>query len=412
MFVKNLAMIDVNKIRNDFPILKEKIYNKPLVYFDNAATTQKPQIVIDTIAEYYSKYNSNIHRGVHFLSNFTTTATENARETIRKFINAGSHEEIIFTRGTTEAINLVAFSFGEAFVHEGDEIIVSEMEHHSNIVPWQMLCERKKANLIVLPFNDKGELEIQKLDSLINDKTKIIALTHVSNALGTINPIEEIIKTAHTKNIPVLIDGAQAAQHIKVDIQKLDCDFYVFSGHKIYGPTGIGVLYGKKEFLNNMPPYQGGGEMISKVSFAKTTYNELPYKFEAGTPNYIDTIALAKAIDYITYLGLDNIENYENQLLCYATEQIKKLNWIKIIGEAEHKSSVISFVMDGIHPSDAGVLLDQMGIAIRTGTHCAEPVMQHFDITGTARASFAFYNTFEEIDKLIEGLKKVKSMIG
>ncbi len=405
-------MIDVNKIRIDFPILNEKIYNKPLVYLDNAATTQKPQIVIDTISEYYSKYNANIHRGVHFLSNFTTTATENARTTIQNFVNAGSHEEIIFTRGTTEAINLVAFSFGEAFVKEGDEIIVSEMEHHSNIVPWQMLCERKRANLIIFPFNDNGELEIQKLNSLINSRTKIIAVTHVSNAMGTINPIEEIIKTAHAKNIPVLIDGAQAVQHIKVDVQKLDCDFYVFSGHKTYGPTGIGVLFGKKEILNNMPPYQGGGEMIAKVSFAKTTYNELPFKFEAGTPNYIDTIALAKAIDYIEGVGLDEIEKYEKELLDYATNQIKALDWIKIIGVAEHKSSVLSFVMEGIHPSDAGVLLDQMGIAIRTGTHCAEPVMQHFGISGTARASFAFYNTFEEIDKLIEGLKKVKAMIG
>lgn len=403
--------MDVEKIRKYFPILNEKIYNKPLVYFDNAATTQKPQIVIDTISEYYSKYNANIHRGVHFLSNFTTTATENARETIRKFINAGSHEEIIFTRGTTEAINLVAFSFGEAFVKEGDEIIVSEMEHHSNIVPWQMLCERKNAVLKVLTFDNKGELEIEKLSGLINEKTKLVAVTQVSNALGTINPIEKIIETAHSKNVVVLIDGAQAAQHLKVDVQKLNCDFYVFSGHKIYGPTGIGVLYGKKELLNQMPPYQGGGEMISKVTFAKTTYNELPYKFEAGTPNYIDTIALAKAIEYIENIGLSNIEKYEAELLNYATEQLSKLDWIKIIGTAKHKSSVISFVMDGIHPSDAGVLLDQMGIAIRTGTHCAEPVMQHFGITGTARASFAFYNTFDEIDKLVKALEFIKSMM-
>ncbi len=413
MFVKNILMKnDITKIRMDFPILSEKIYGKPLVYFDNAATTQKPRIVIDTINEYYSKYNANIHRGVHFLSNFTTTATENARETIRKFINAGSHDEIIFTRGTTEAINLVAFSFGEAFISEGDEIIVSEMEHHSNIVPWQMLCERKKAVLKVIPFDDNGNLETEKLNNLISDRTKLISVTQVSNALGTINPVEDIIKTAHLKNIPVLIDGAQAAQHIKVDVQKLNCDFYVFSGHKIYGPTGIGVLYGKKELLNQMPPYQGGGEMISKVTFAKTTFNELPFKFEAGTPNYIDTIALAKAIEYIENTGLDKIEKYESELLEYATTKIKTLDWIKITGEAKHKSSVLSFVMDGIHPSDAGVLLDQMGIAIRTGTHCAEPVMQHFGITGTARASFAFYNTFEEVDKLIEGLKRVKQMFG
>ncbi len=403
---------EIEKIRKDFPILSEKVYNKPLVYLDNAATTQKPQIVLDTISEYYSKYNANIHRGVHFLSNFTTTATENARETIRKFINAGTHEEIIFTRGTTEAINLVAFSFGEAFISEGDEIIVSEMEHHSNIVPWQMMCERKKAILKVLPFKDDGELEIEKLADLITKKTKLISVTHVSNALGTINPVEKIIEIAHLQNVPVLIDGAQAVQHIKVDVQKLNCDFYVFSGHKLYGPTGIGVLYGKKEILNQMPPYQGGGEMIAKVSFAKTTYNELPFKFEAGTPNYIDTIAMAQAIIYIENIGLKDIEIYETELLKYATEQIKTLSWIKIIGEAKHKSSVLSFVMDGIHPSDAGVLLDQMGIAIRTGTHCAEPVMQHYGITGTARASFAFYNTFEEVDKLIAGLVRIKNMIG
>jgi len=398
-------------IRNDFPILKQKVHNKELIYFDNAATTQKPQIVLDTLNEYYTKYNANIHRGVHFLSSFTTEATENARKTIQKFINAKSNKEVIITKGTTDSINLIAFSFGERYVSEGDEIIVSEMEHHSNIVPWQLMCERKKAKIIVLPMNDNGELEIEKLDNLISDKTKLISVAHVSNALGTINPIEEIIQKAHSKDIPVLIDGAQAVQHIKVDVQELDCDFYVFSGHKLYGPTGVGVLYGKEELLNELPPYQGGGEMISKVTFAKTTFNELPFKFEAGTPNYIDTIGLAKAIDYVQDIGLENIYKYETQLLNYATDKLKKIKGLRIIGEANKKSSVISFLIDGIHPTDAGTLLDQLGIAIRTGTHCAEPVMQHFNISGTTRASFAFYNTFEEIDEFVKGLERVHGML-
>jgi cysteine desulfurase/selenocysteine lyase len=402
---------DILKIREDFPILSQYIHNKKLVYFDNAATTQKPRIVFDTITEFYSKYNANIHRGIHFLSNHTTDATENSRKTIQQFINAEKPEEIIFTRGTTEAINLVAFSFGESFIKENDEIIVSEMEHHSNIVPWQMLCERKNTKLKVLPFNENGELETEKLNGLISDRTKLITVTHVSNALGTINPVEDIIKIAHAKNIPVLIDGAQAIQHLKVDVKKLDCDFYVFSGHKIYGPTGIGVLYGKKELLNKMPPYQGGGEMIATVSFAKTTYNELPYKFEAGTPNYIDAIALGKAIEYLNNIGLERINKYESELLKYATEQLKQIDGLRIIGEAKNKSSVISFIIEGIHPSDAGTLLDQMGIAIRTGTHCAEPVMQHFGISGTARASFAFYNTFEEVDTLMQGLNKIIKLL-
>ncbi len=407
-FCKKCLMKEkIEKIRKDFPILATQVNKKPLVYFDNAATTQKPSIVIDTITEYYSKYNANIHRGIHFLSNFVTDASEKAREKVREFINADTVEEIIFTSGTTESINLVAFSFGETFILKDDEIIVSEMEHHSNIVPWQMLCERKGAILRVLPFNDVGELEIEKLHELINPKTKIIAITHVSNALGTINPIKEIIKIAHKSNIPVLIDGAQAVQHIKVDVKELDCDFYVFSGHKSYGPTGTGVLYGKKDILEKMTPYKGGGEMIAKVSFEKITYNALPFKFEAGTPNYIDTIALAKALDYITELGLDNIYKYETELLEYATKELKKIDNLKIIGEAEHKSSVISFIIDGIHPSDAGTLLDQMGIAIRTGTHCAEPVMQHFGISGTLRASFAFYNTFEEVDFFVKSLNYI-----
>ncbi len=401
----------IEDIRKDFPILSRTIYNKPLVYFDNAATTQKPKIVIDTIADFYSNYNANIHRGVHFLSDYSTQATEKAREVIKNFINASSVKEVILTKGTTESINLVAFSFGEAFINEGDEIIVSKMEHHSNFVPWQLLCERKKAELKVLNFNTKGELIIDELPKLITPKTKIIAVTHVSNALGTINPIEEIIEIAHNHNIPVLIDGAQAIQHIKVDVQKLNCDFYVFSGHKIYGPTGTGVLYGKKELLEKMPPYQGGGEMISKVTVEKTTFNVLPYKFEAGTPNYIDTIALAEAIKYIEKIGLHNIYNYETELLNYATERLKEFPEIKIIGQAEKKSAVISFSVDDVHPSDIGILIDKMGIALRTGTHCAEPIMQEFNIPGTVRISFAFYNTFNEIDMFIEALKKVLMII-
>lgn len=399
--------IDIDKIRLDFPILGTEVHNKPLIYLDNAATTQKPKIVIDTISEYYSKYNANIHRGVHFLSNFATDATENARETIRKFINAGSVEEVIFTRGTTESINLVAFSFGETYIQSGDEIIISKMEHHSNIVPWQMMCERKNAILKIIPFDDNGVLMVEKLQTLITDRTKLVAVTHISNVLGTVNPIREIIQIAHNYNVPVLIDGAQAVQHVKVDMQELDCDFYVFSGHKLYGPTGTGILYGKKKFLNEMIPYQGGGEMIAKVSFEKTTYNELPYKFEAGTPNYIDSIALAKAIDYVESIGLDNIYNCENELLVYATNKLQNIDGLRIIGNAKHKSGVISFLVDGVHPMDAGTLLDQMGIAIRTGTHCAEPVMQHFGISGTVRASFAFYNTFKEVDAFVEGLKRV-----
>ncbi len=400
----------IKDIRNDFPILSETVHGKPLIYFDNAATTQKPKIVLETLNEFYSKYNANIHRGIHFLSNFTTEATENARKTICNFINAKSEKEVIITKGTTDSINLLAFSFGEKYINEGDEIIISEMEHHSNIVPWQMMCERKKAIIKVLPINDDGELQIDKLENLITSKTKLLTVTHVSNALGTINPIEEIIRIAHNKNIKVLIDGAQSVQHIAVDVQKLDCDFYAFSGHKLYGPTGVGVLYGKQELLEELPPYQGGGEMIAKVSFEKTTYNELPFKFEAGTPNYIDTIGLAKAIEYIQAIGLNNIYKYETELLDYATEKIQALDWIKIIGTAKSKSSVISFVMDGIHPSDAGTILDHYGIAIRTGTHCAEPVMQHFGISGTARASFALYNTFEEVDVFIDALKKLKLM--
>ncbi|MFA6401374.1 MAG: cysteine desulfurase [Salinivirgaceae bacterium] len=398
---------DINKIRNNFPILKETIYNKPLVYFDNAATTQKPQVVLDKLMEVYTKYNANIHRGVHFMSNKATTETENARIIIQQFLNAPNPHEVIFTRGATEGINLVAQSFGEQFVHHGDEIIVSEMEHHSNLVPWQLMAEKRGANLIKWPFTEAGELELPILGKLITSKTRLIAVTHVSNSLGTINPVKEIIELAHQHNVPVLIDGAQAVQHLAVNVQKLDCDFYVFSGHKIYGPTGIGVVYGKEKWLNQMPPYQGGGEMIESVSFEKTTFNQLPYKFEAGTPNYVDTIALAEAIKYVTDLGIENIASYENELLDYGQTKLASIPGLEIVGNARNKASVISFNIKGLHPFDVGMILDKMGIAVRTGTHCTEPVMQHFGISGTVRASFAFYNNKHEIDELYKGLLKV-----
>lgn len=404
--------LDPNKYRKDFPILSEKIYGKSLVYFDNAATTQTPSQVTDVMLEYYNKYNSNIHRGVHYLSNKSTEGAENARLKVQKFINAAHSHEVIFTGGTTESINLVANSFGECYISEGDEVIVSEMEHHSNIVPWQMLCQRKKATLKVIPFNDNGELMIEKLEDLITDRTKILAVNHISNSLGTINPIKDIIDLAHSRNVPVLIDAAQSVQHKKIDVQALDADFLVFSGHKLYGPTGIGVLYGKEKFLNEMPPWQGGGEMIQEVSFEKTTYNELPFKFEAGTPNYIDAIGLGAAIDYVEAIGLDNIDAYEQDLLEYATGKFEAIPGMKIYGMAKNKTSVISFLVDGIHFYDMGMLLDQMGIAVRTGTHCTEPVMQHFGIEGTVRASFAFYNTKEEIDALLAGIEKVCKMFG
>lgn len=402
--------LDINKIRNDFPILKQKIYNKPLVYFDNAATTQKPQQVLDKLTEVYTTYNANIHRGVHFMSNKATTETEKAREVVQHFINAQHKHEIIFTRGATEAINLVAHSLGELFISPGDEIIVSEMEHHSNLVPWQLMAQRNKAKIVKWAFNDAGELEPDKLEGLVTDKTKLIAVNHVSNSLGTINPVKEFIELAHKNNVPVLIDGAQAVQHTTVDVQELDADFYVFSGHKIYGPTGIGVLYGKEQWLNQMPPYQGGGEMIESVSFEKTTYNQLPYKFEAGTPNYADSIALAEAIKYITDIGVEKIAAYETDLLNYAEEKLALIKGLKIIGNAKHKTSVVSFLIDDLHSYDIGMILDKMGIAVRTGTHCTEPVMQHYGITGTVRASFAFYNTKQEIDALYNGLVKVIEM--
>ncbi len=404
--------LDILQIRKDFPILNQTVYGKPLAYFDNGATTQKPQAVLDTILHFYNKINANIHRGVHKLSEESTKAYEEARETVRSFINAKKTSEIIFTSGATASINLVAFSFGETFVHEGDEVIVSEMEHHSNIVPWQMLCERKKAKLKVLPFNDEGVLLIDKLDGLITNRTKIIAVTHVSNTLGTVNPIKEIISIAHKRNVPVLIDGAQGVKHGKVDVQDLDVDFYVFSGHKIYGPTGIGVLYGKENLLNAMVPWQGGGDMISTVSFEKTTYNELPFKFEAGTANFIGAAALSTALKYYKTIGIDAATDYETELLNYATKKLLEIKGVRIIGTAPEKASIISFIIDNIHPYDTGMILDKMGVAVRTGNHCTQPVVDHFGIDGTVRASFAFYNTFEEVDRLIEGVKKVKEMFG
>lgn len=403
---------NVEIIRKDFPILHQEVYGKPLVYFDNAATTQKPQQVINSISECYEKYNSNIHRGVHYLSERSSEAYEHARNTVQKFINAKFSHEIIFTRGATESINLVAFSFGEKYIREDDEIIITYLEHHSNIVPWQMLCERKNARLKVVPMNENGELDLEAFDELFSSKTKIVAVTHISNSLGTINPIKEIIKKAHSHNVPVLIDGAQSIQHTKIDVQELDCDFFVFSGHKLYGPAGIGVLYGKEELLNTIPPYQGGGDMIHYVTFEKTVYNKLPFKFEAGTANYIDAIGLATAIAYIQEIGIYDIAMYEHQLLQYATLKLSTIPGLKIYGNAKYKSCVLSFLLDNIHPYDTGLILDKLGIALRTGSHCTQPVMDFFKIPGTVRASFAFYNTTKEIDVLYDGLLKVKEMMG
>lgn len=404
--------IDVNKIRSEFPILSQKVNGKPLIYFDNAATSQKPLSVLDGIREYYTTINSNVHRGIHTLSEKATTEFESAREKARKFLNAISTEEIIFTKGVTDGINLVAFSFGERFIKSGDEIIISAMEHHSNIVPWQMLCERKNASLKIIPVDEKGELKIDDYKNLLTEKVKLVAVTHVSNSLGTINPVKEIINLAHSANIPVLLDGAQAAPHLKIDVQELDVDFYVISSHKFYGPTGSGILYGKEKFLDAIPPYQGGGEMIKTVTFSKTVYNDLPYKFEAGTPNIAGAIGMGYAMDFINNLGQENISDYENELLNYATEQLLQIEGLKIIGTAKHKASVISFIVDGIHPYDTGSILDQLGIAVRTGFHCTQPLIDFYGLPGTVRASFAVYNTTEEIDSLIEGLFKVKKMLG
>ncbi|MDL2262574.1 cysteine desulfurase [Bacteroidales bacterium OttesenSCG-928-I21] len=397
-------------IRSDFPILSEKIYGKPLIYLDNAATTQKPLCVVEKIDEGYFKQNANVHRGVHFLSEVATEAHEKARNTIRQFINARNSNEIVFTRGTTEAINLVAYSFGETFCKENDEILISEMEHHSNIVPWQMLCERKGMKLKVVSFNEKGELNIDELREKISEKTKLVAVTHVSNVLGTINPIKEIIEIAHSHDVPVLIDGAQSVPHIKIDVQELDADFFVFSAHKIYGPTGIGALYGKENLLEKMQPYQGGGEMIEKVTFDKTTYADLPFKFEAGTPDFIGSTGFAEALKYVENIGLDNIAAYENELLEYGTKRLSEIKDIRFIGEAAKKCSVISFLVGDIHPYDMGSILDKLGIAVRTGHHCAQPLMDAFGIVGTVRASFAFYNTKEEIDELVKGVERARKM--
>lgn len=403
-------MYDIQKIREDFPILSRKIYGKPLVYLDNGATTQKPRCVVEAIVDEYYSVNANVHRGVHFLSQQATELHEAAREKVRAFINAKSTNEIVFTRGTTESINLLATSFGEAFINEGDEIIVSEMEHHSNIVPWQMLAERRGASIRVIPIDDKGELLLDEYEKLFTEKTRIVCVTHVSNVLGTINPVKRIVDIAHQHGVPVLVDGAQSAPHMKIDVQDIGCDFFAFSGHKIYGPTGVGVLYGKEDLLDKLPPYQGGGEMIQNVSFEKTTFNELPYKFEAGTPDYVGTNSLAKALDYVSAIGMDNIFAYEHELTRYATEQLSNIEGMRILGQSDNKDAVISFLVRDIHHLDMGTLLDRLGIAVRTGHHCAQPLMTHYGIEGTVRASFGIYNTKEEIDVLVAGIKRVSGM--
>ncbi|MBI4197067.1 MAG: cysteine desulfurase [Deltaproteobacteria bacterium] len=403
-------MFDGEKIRRDFPILTQKINGKPLVYLDSAATSQKPKMVLEAIRHYYEADNANIHRGVHTLSERATRAFEEARNKVQKFVGAKEGREIIFVRGTTEGINLVASTFGRTRIQAGDEILISTLEHHSNIVPWQILCQEKGARLRVIPINDCGELLMEEYQKLLTPKTKLVAITHISNALGTITPIHEIIRLAHERKIPVLVDGAQAVPHTKVDVREMDCDFYVFSGHKMYGPTGIGVLYGKAELLESMPPYQGGGDMISAVTFEETTYNVLPYKFEAGTPDISGVIGLGKAIDYLEEIGIAPIAKHESELLQYATEALSSLEGIRLIGTAKKKACVLSFVMEGIHPHDIGTILDREGIAIRTGHHCAMPLMERLGVPATARVSFGLYNRREEVDRLLEGLKKVKEI--
>ena len=403
-------MISIERIRKDFPILGREVYGKPLVYLDNAATTQKPQCVIDSISEAYCNVNANVHRGIHFLSQQATDMMEAAREKVRQFIGAGSIEEIIFTRGTTESINLLASSFAQAFLREGDEVIISGMEHHSNIVPWQIQAGRYGFRIKTIPVTDRGELDMDAFRALFSTNTKLVSITHVSNVLGSVNPISEIIGIAHSHGVPVAVDGAQSVPHIRVDVQELGADFYAFSGHKIYGPTGIGVLYGRKELLEQMPPYQGGGEMIKRVTFEKTTYNELPYKFEAGTPDYVGSIALASALDYVQTIGMDEIARYETDLCTYAVDRLGEIPGMRFIGNPAHRSGVVSFLVGSIHPSDMGTLLDRLGIAVRTGHHCAEPLMDRFGIPGTVRASFSFYNTRAEIDALISGIERVRGM--
>lgn len=403
-------MYDITKIREDFPILQRQVYGKPLVYLDNGATTQKPRCVVEAITKEYYSVNANVHRGVHFLSQQATELHEASRETVRHFLNARNTNEIVFTRGTTESINLLASSFGEEFMKQGDEVIISAMEHHSNIVPWQLLAARKGMTIKVIPMNDRGELLQEEYEKLFSDRTRLVSVTHVSNVLGTVNPIKEMIALAHEKGIPVLVDGAQAVPHLKVDVQELDADFYAFSGHKIYGPTGIGVLYGKEKWLEKLPPYQGGGEMIQSVSFEKTVFNELPFKFEAGTPDYIGTTALAKAVDYVSAVGIENIHAYEQSLTQYATQQLKQIEGLHIFGEAAEKDAVISFLVGDIHHFDMGTLLDRLGIAVRTGHHCAQPLMQRLGIEGTVRASLGMYNTKAEVDLLVSGIEKVRKM--
>ena len=403
-------MYDIQKIREDFPILDREVYGKPLIYLDNGATTQKPRQVVEAITDEYYSVNANVHRGVHFLSQQATELHEASRETVRRFINARISNEIVFTRGTTESINLLASSFADSQMKEGDEVIVSVMEHHSNIVPWQLQAARKGIVLKVIPMNDRGELLLDEYEKLFSERTKLVSFAHVSNVLGTVNPAKEMIATAHAHGVPVLIDGAQSVPHMKVDVQDLDADFFAFSGHKIYGPTGVGVLYGKEEWLDKLPPYQGGGEMIQSVSFEKTTFNELPFKFEAGTPDYIGTTALAKALDYVSAIGMENIAAHEHELTLYAMQRLKEINGMRIFGEAEHKSSVISFLVGNIHHLDMGTLLDRLGIAVRTGHHCAQPLMIRMGIEGTVRASFGLYNTKEEIDMLAAGIERVSRM--
>jgi len=408
----SIDVFDINKIRSDFPILSEQVYKKPLVYFDNGATTQKPRVVTDKLNEINNRTNSSIHRGVHYLSGKMTGEYEYARETVREFINAKDKSEIIFTSGTTGSVNMLAFSFGEKFIMQNDEIIISEMEHHSNLVPWQFLCERKKAKLKVIPFDENGELILDEYNKLFSDQTKLVSLVHVSNSLGTINPVKEIIDIAHRNGVPVMLDGAQAIQHGAVDVQDLDVDFYAFSGHKVFGPTGTGVLYGKEKLLDQLPPYQGGGDMVDSVSFKNTTYNVLPFKFEAGTANYAGAIAMAEALKYVQNCGLNNISLHEKSLLDYAQEKLNNIDGIRIYGNAKNKIPVISFLLGSAHPYDTGMIIDKMGVAVRTGTHCTQPVMDHFGISGTIRASMAFYNTKEEIDIFVNALEKAKQMLG
>lgn len=403
-------MFDVTKIREDFPILSRKVYDRPLVYLDNGATTQKPLCVLDAMREEYLNVNANVHRGVHYLSQQATDLHEQAREKVRKFINAGSVNEIIFTRGTTESLNLVVSSFCDGFMSEGDEVIVSVMEHHSNIVPWQLQAARKGISLRVIPMNDKGELLLDEYEKLFTERTKIVSITHVSNVLGTVNPVKEIVRIAHEHGVPVMVDGAQSTPHFAVDVQDIDCDFFAFSGHKMYGPTGVGVLYGKEDWLDRMPPYQGGGEMIESVSFEKTVFEHLPFKFEAGTPDYVATHGLATAIDYISSIGIDNISRHEQELTKYCMERMQEIDGIRLFGTANDKDAVVSFLVGDIHHLDMGTLLDRLGIAVRTGHHCAQPLMIRLGIQGTVRASFAMYNTKEEIDVLVEGIKRVSKM--